>query len=84
MQMQLKLTFCFDADSQTVFDTPPGNDPVALNLNSMGKGEAWVNGISIGRYWVSLKTPKGNPSQAWYVSTDSVNMCRVYAITCEI
>ncbi|XP_044480377.1 beta-galactosidase 16-like isoform X2 [Mangifera indica] len=51
---------------KTVFDTPPGNDPVALNLNSMGKGEAWVNGISIGRYWVSLKTPKGNPSQAWY------------------
>ncbi|CAA6668431.1 unnamed protein product [Spirodela intermedia] len=30
---------------------PPGVDPVALNLGSMGKGEAWVNGLSIGRYW---------------------------------
>ncbi|KAJ0026159.1 hypothetical protein Pint_08133 [Pistacia integerrima] len=50
---------------KTVFDTPAGDDPIALNLNSMGKGEAWVNGESIGRYWVSLKTPKGNPSQTW-------------------
>lgn len=64
--MRFTLTFCFDIDWQTVFDTPAGDDPIALNLNSMGKGEAWVNGESIGRYWVSLKTPKGNPSQTWY------------------
>lgn len=50
---------------QTLFDAPPGNDPVALNLVSMGKGEAWVNGQSIGRYWVSFLTPKGSPSQTW-------------------
>ncbi|EFH65401.1 hypothetical protein ARALYDRAFT_476906 [Arabidopsis lyrata subsp. lyrata] len=48
------------------FDTPEGEDPVALNLGSMGKGEAWVNGQSIGRYWVSFYTSKGNPSQIWY------------------
>ncbi|CAN8234206.1 unnamed protein product [Cochlearia groenlandica] len=48
------------------FDTPEGHDPVALNLGSMGKGEAWVNGQSIGRYWVSFHTSKGNPSQIWY------------------
>jgi hypothetical protein len=48
------------------FDTPEGEDPVALNLGSMGKGEAWVNGQSIGRYWVSFHTYKGNPSQIWY------------------
>ncbi|CAH2067723.1 unnamed protein product [Thlaspi arvense] len=48
------------------FDTPEGKYPVALNLGSMGKGEAWVNGQSIGRYWVSFHTSKGNPSQRWY------------------
>ncbi|XP_022768137.1 beta-galactosidase 16 isoform X3 [Durio zibethinus] len=51
---------------KTVFDAPAGKEPVALNLESMGKGEAWVNGQSIGRYWVSFLTQKGSPSQTWY------------------
>ncbi|KAH9691284.1 Beta-galactosidase 16 [Citrus sinensis] len=51
---------------KTTFRAPAGNDPIALNLQSMGKGEAWVNGQSIGRYWVSFKTSKGNPSQTQY------------------
>ncbi|XP_057974593.1 beta-galactosidase 16-like, partial [Malania oleifera] len=51
---------------KTSFDAPAGTAPVAINLGSMGKGEAWVNGQSIGRYWVSFLTPKGNPSQRWY------------------
>ncbi|KAJ9166686.1 hypothetical protein P3X46_021396 [Hevea brasiliensis] len=51
---------------KTLFDAPSGNDPVALNLSSMGKGEVWVNGQSIGRYWVSFHTPKGKPSQTRY------------------
>ncbi|KAH9757094.1 Beta-galactosidase 16 [Citrus sinensis] len=51
---------------KTTFRAPAGNDPIALNLQSMGKGEAWVNGQSIGRYWVSFKTSKGNPSQTRY------------------
>ncbi|KAI7745863.1 hypothetical protein M8C21_007284, partial [Ambrosia artemisiifolia] len=48
---------------KTTFDTPEGNNPIALNLGSMGKGEAWINGQSIGRYWVSFKTASGSPSQ---------------------
>ncbi|WJX40193.1 Beta-galactosidase 16 [Trifolium repens] len=51
---------------QTTFDAPEGNNPVVLNLGSMGKGLAWVNGQGIGRYWVSFHTPKGTPSQQWY------------------
>ncbi|KAI9200100.1 hypothetical protein LWI28_002739 [Acer negundo] len=51
---------------KSVFEAPAGEDPVALNLNSMGKGEAWINGQSIGRYWVSFRTNKGNSSQTWY------------------
>lgn len=33
----------------------------------MGKGEVWVNGDSIGRYWVSFLTSHGNSSQTLYV-----------------
>lgn len=51
---------------KTTFDAPEGDDPIALNLASMGKGEAWVNGESIGRYWVSFLTAAGSPSQSWY------------------
>ncbi|KAL5993161.1 hypothetical protein ACLOJK_014083 [Asimina triloba] len=50
----------------THFATPDGSDPIALNLASMGKGEVWINGESIGRYWVSFHTPKGEPSQTLY------------------
>nr|CAD1818145.1 unnamed protein product [Ananas comosus var. bracteatus] len=50
----------------TTFDAPHGDDPVALNLSSMGKGEVWINGESIGRYWVSFKASNGQPSQSLY------------------
>ncbi|XP_052200823.1 LOW QUALITY PROTEIN: beta-galactosidase 16-like [Diospyros lotus] len=51
---------------KTTFDAPAGLDPVVLGLGSMGKGEAWVNGQSIGRYWISFHTPSGSPTQTWY------------------
>ncbi|KAK1322784.1 Beta-galactosidase 16 [Acorus calamus] len=51
---------------KTLFDAPEGNDSVVLNLGSMGKGEAWINGENIGRYWISFNTPKGRPSQTLY------------------
>ncbi|KAH9757093.1 Beta-galactosidase 16 [Citrus sinensis] len=63
---ELKDFSSFSWGYQTVFDAPTGSDPVAINLISMGKGEAWVNGQSIGRYWVSFLTPQGTPSQSWY------------------
>ncbi|KAK9149985.1 hypothetical protein Syun_008294 [Stephania yunnanensis] len=42
---------------QTKFVTPKGNGPLSLNLGSMGKGQAWVNGQSIGRYWPGYLAP---------------------------
>ncbi|KAJ0238258.1 Beta-galactosidase 6 [Hirschfeldia incana] len=51
---------------KTMFDEPKGDGPVGLNMGSMGKGEVWVNGESIGRYWVSFLTPSGHPSQSIY------------------
>ncbi|XP_073103515.1 beta-galactosidase 7-like isoform X1 [Elaeis guineensis] len=51
---------------ETTFDAPFGTKPVALDLSSMGKGEVWINGESIGRYWVSFASPNGQPSQTLY------------------
>ncbi|KAI4379584.1 hypothetical protein MLD38_005862 [Melastoma candidum] len=38
---------------KTTFKAPLGDDPVVVDLLGLGKGEAWVNGNSIGRYWPS-------------------------------
>ncbi|KAG9147478.1 hypothetical protein Leryth_007280 [Lithospermum erythrorhizon] len=51
---------------KTHFDMPEGSDPLAINMNSMSKGMIWVNGKSIGRYWVSFLSPLGQSSQAEY------------------
>lgn len=42
---------------KTNFDAPTGDNPLAIDLTGMGKGEAWVNGESIGRYWPSYSAP---------------------------
>ncbi|CAJ1955977.1 unnamed protein product [Sphenostylis stenocarpa] len=36
---------------KTTFAAPSGTNPVAIDFTGMSKGEAWVNGQSIGRYW---------------------------------
>ncbi|KAL4295477.1 hypothetical protein GQ457_12G030950 [Hibiscus cannabinus] len=35
------------------FDAPAGTEPLALDMRSMGKGQVWINGQSLGRYWMS-------------------------------
>ncbi|KAF8370157.1 hypothetical protein HHK36_031788 [Tetracentron sinense] len=42
---------------KTTFIAPEGTGPLALNLSSMGKGQAWVNGQGIGRYWSAYLAP---------------------------
>ncbi|CAH8383602.1 unnamed protein product [Eruca vesicaria subsp. sativa] len=37
----------------TYFDAPEGDEPLSLDMESMGKGQIWVNGESIGRYWTA-------------------------------
>ncbi|CAM8962200.1 unnamed protein product [Rhodiola kirilowii] len=44
---------------KTSFTAPSGNSPVAVDFTGMGKGEAWVNGQSIGRYWPTYIAPGG-------------------------
>ncbi|KAJ4708641.1 Beta-galactosidase [Melia azedarach] len=36
---------------KTSFNAPEGNDPLALYMDTMGKGIIWINGVSIGRHW---------------------------------
>jgi beta-galactosidase len=39
---------------RTTFARPAGDAPLALDLGSMSKGMAWLNGRCIGRYWLVL------------------------------
>ncbi|VFQ71873.1 unnamed protein product [Cuscuta campestris] len=36
---------------KSYFNSPGGNEPLGLDMGSMVKGEVWINGQSIGRYW---------------------------------
>lgn len=36
---------------KTTFNAPEGNDLLALDMGSMGKGIMWINGQSLGRHW---------------------------------
>jgi hypothetical protein len=45
---------------KTFFDAPEGEEPLALDMNGMGKGQIWINGISIGRYWTATATGSCN------------------------
>lgn len=53
---------CFLSDFvhlQTTFNAPAGNEPLALDLNSMSKGQVWINGESIGRHMPGYKATGG-------------------------
>lgn len=42
---------------KALVDSPPGQDPVGLDMIHMGKGLAWLNGNEIGRYWPRRASP---------------------------
>nr|AYP70305.1 beta-galactosidase 2 [Actinidia deliciosa] len=48
---------------KTTFFVPEGKGPLSMNLASMGKGQAWVNGQSIGRYWPAYLSPSTGCSE---------------------
>ncbi|KAL7190404.1 hypothetical protein ACSBR2_022640 [Camellia fascicularis] len=45
---------------QAYFNAPDGDEPLALDMGSMGKGQVWINGQSIGRYWTAFATGNCN------------------------
>ncbi|GMP77971.1 hypothetical protein CsSME_00034069 [Camellia sinensis var. sinensis] len=60
---------------KTYFDAPVGTEPVALNLESMGKGQAWVNGHHIGRYWTLVAPKDGCQEICDYRGTYNSDKC---------
>lgn len=61
---------------KTTFAAPDGNDPIAIDFTGMGKGEAWVNGQSIGRYWPANISPQsGCVSSCNYRGAYSSSKC---------
>ncbi|KAJ4717252.1 Beta-galactosidase [Melia azedarach] len=62
---------------KTTFKTPSGKEPVVVDLLGMGKGHAWVNGNSIGRYWpTQIAENKGCDAQCNYRGSYSDGKCR--------
>ncbi|XP_015581880.2 beta-galactosidase 13-like [Ricinus communis] len=51
---------------KSYFDEPEGNNPVVVRMTGMKKGMVWINGQSIGRYWMSYLSPLGETTQAEY------------------
>ncbi|PSR99642.1 Beta-galactosidase [Actinidia chinensis var. chinensis] len=56
------------------FNAPAGDEPLALDLRSMGKGQAWINGQSIGRYWMAYA--KGSCGRCSYTGAYRVPKCQ--------
>ncbi|KAG4972499.1 hypothetical protein AAZX31_13G332100 [Glycine max] len=60
---------------KTTFDAPDGTAPLALDMNSMGKGQVWLNGQNLGRYWPAYKA-SGTCDYCDYAGTYNENKCR--------
>ncbi|KAL5728789.1 hypothetical protein ACHQM5_001829 [Ranunculus cassubicifolius] len=59
---------------KTIFNLPEGGDPLALDMGSMGKGQVWINGHSIGRYWPAYKA-SGTCGNCSYTGTYDEKKC---------
>ncbi|KAI8553539.1 hypothetical protein RHMOL_Rhmol05G0024000 [Rhododendron molle] len=59
---------------KTTFNAPGGNDPLALDMSSMGKGQVWINGESIGRHWPGY-IARGNCGSCSYAGTYNEKKC---------
>ncbi|XP_058227870.1 beta-galactosidase 3 isoform X2 [Rhododendron vialii] len=57
------------------FNAPDGDEPLALDMGSMGKGQVWINGQSIGRYWTAYAT--GNCNGCSYSGTFRPPKCQL-------
>ncbi|KAH0970707.1 hypothetical protein GBA52_022863 [Prunus armeniaca] len=62
---------------KATFNAPQGNGPLALDMSSMGKGQIWINGQSIGRHWPAY-TARGNCGNCYYAGTYDDKKCRTH------
>ncbi|WOL07224.1 beta-galactosidase 1-like [Canna indica] len=61
---------------KATFQAPPGSEPVVVDLLGMGKGEAWVNGNSIGRFWPNYTAPAEGCNECDYRGKFNPDKCR--------
>ncbi|XP_018480530.2 beta-galactosidase 12 isoform X1 [Raphanus sativus] len=59
---------------KTTFDMPSGSEPLALDMNTMGKGQIWINGKNIGRHWPAY-TARGKCERCSYAGTFTEKKC---------
>ncbi|KAI8533039.1 hypothetical protein RHMOL_Rhmol11G0265200 [Rhododendron molle] len=57
------------------FNAPDAEDPLALDMGSMGKGQVWINGQNIGRYWTL--SANGNCTRCSYSGTFRPKKCQL-------
>ncbi|XVE97989.1 hypothetical protein REPUB_Repub03eG0066600 [Reevesia pubescens] len=60
---------------KATFNAPGGNEPLALDMSSMGKGQVWINGQSIGRNWPGY-IARGGCGACDYAGTYTDKKCR--------
>eukprot|EP01137_Pigoraptor_chileana_P033368 Opistho-2@24128 len=61
---------------RALFATPDGNNPVVLDLKGLSKGMAWINGRSIGRYWLKMVPQSAACNACDYRGAYSPDKCR--------
>ncbi|KAF1861390.1 hypothetical protein Lal_00025688 [Lupinus albus] len=60
---------------KTYFNAPEGDEPLALDMEGMGKGQIWINGQNIGRYWTASAV--GNCSDCSYAGSFRPPKCQL-------
>ncbi|KAJ8541883.1 hypothetical protein K7X08_016749 [Anisodus acutangulus] len=60
---------------KATFDAPEGNNPLALGMGSMGKGQVWVNGDGVGRHWPGY-IAKGHYGKCNYAGMYTEKKCQ--------
>lgn len=64
----------FSCNLQAYFKALEGDEPLALDMNNMGKGQIWINGQSLGRYWTA--NASGNCSGCSYTGSFRPAKCQ--------
>ncbi|CAM8887205.1 unnamed protein product [Rhodiola kirilowii] len=59
---------------KVALNAPAGNDPLALDMGTMGKGQMWVNGQHIGRHYPAYKA-RGSCGTCNYAGMYSEKKC---------
>nr|AAK40304.1 beta-galactosidase [Capsicum annuum] len=60
---------------KATFSAPGGNEPLALDMASMGKGQIWINGEGVGRHWPGYAA-QGDCSKCSYAGTFNEKKCQ--------